>query len=46
MIVVMEEGQIIEHGTHAELLARGGQYQKLYELQFADEEEHLAVSGQ
>ncbi|HVS21076.1 MAG TPA: ABC transporter ATP-binding protein [Pyrinomonadaceae bacterium] len=39
MIVVIERGQIIEQGTHAELLARGGQYQRLYEMQFADEEE-------
>lgn len=48
LIVVMERGQIIERGTHAELLARGGQYQKLYELQFADEEEEelSVVSGQ
>jgi subfamily B ATP-binding cassette protein MsbA len=39
MIVVMEKGRIIETGTHAELLSRDGQYRKLYELQFADEEE-------
>ncbi|HKO61818.1 MAG TPA: ABC transporter ATP-binding protein [Pyrinomonadaceae bacterium] len=39
MIVVMEAGRIIETGTHAELLAKGGKYRKLYELQFADEEE-------
>ena len=45
-IVVIEAGRIIERGTHAELLARGGQYQKLYELQFADEEELSVVSGQ
>jgi subfamily B ATP-binding cassette protein MsbA len=38
-IIVMEAGRIIEQGTHNELLAQGGQYQKLYELQFADEEE-------
>jgi subfamily B ATP-binding cassette protein MsbA len=41
-IVVMEAGRIIERGTHSELLAKGGQYRKLYELQFADEEEVLA----
>lgn len=39
VIVVLEAGRIIETGTHTELLARGGQYRKLYELQFADEEE-------
>ena len=37
-IVVMERGKIIETGTHAELLERGGIYKKLYELQFAEEE--------
>ena len=43
-IVVMEGGRITEIGTHAELLASGGQYRRLYELQFADEEEELTVS--
>jgi subfamily B ATP-binding cassette protein MsbA len=46
LIVVIERGQILEQGTHAELLARGGQYQRLYEMQFADEEELSVVSGQ
>jgi ATP-binding cassette, subfamily B, bacterial MsbA len=43
-IVVMERGRITEFGSHSELLARGGQYRRLYELQFADEEEELTVS--
>jgi subfamily B ATP-binding cassette protein MsbA len=42
VIVVMEGGRIIEIGTHSELLAGNGQYRRLYELQFADEEEELA----
>jgi ABC-type multidrug transport system fused ATPase/permease subunit len=38
----MAAGKIIEMGTHAELLSQNGKYRKLYELQFADEEEMLA----
>jgi ATP-binding cassette, subfamily B, bacterial MsbA len=39
VIVVMEAVRVIEMGTHTELLSKEGQYRKLYELQFADEEE-------
>ncbi len=45
-IVVMERGRIIEMGRHEELLMQSGTYKKLYELQFADEEEEAElVSG-
>ncbi len=37
-IIVMEKGRIIEMGNHPELLALGGTYKRLYELQFADSE--------
>jgi len=36
-IIVMEEGRIIEEGNHQELLAKGGHYKKLFELQFKEE---------
>jgi len=34
LIVAMDQGRIVETGTHDELVKRGGVYQKLYELQF------------
>jgi subfamily B ATP-binding cassette protein MsbA len=34
-IVVLDRGRIVETGTHRELLARGGLYDKLYRIQFA-----------
>ena len=37
-IVVMVRGQIIEQGTHNQLLALNAEYRKLYDLQFQDPE--------
>jgi ATP-binding cassette subfamily B multidrug efflux pump len=46
VILVMEDGRIVEQGTHDELLSRDGAYFRLYSSQFAgaaiDEEEALA----
>jgi subfamily B ATP-binding cassette protein MsbA len=38
IIFVLDEGVIIESGTHVELLARGGLYSRLYRLQFQPQE--------
>jgi subfamily B ATP-binding cassette protein MsbA len=42
IIMVMERGQIIERGSHAELLALGGHYAKLHALQFRAEADGAA----
>ncbi len=36
-IIVLDSGRIVESGTHADLLAAGGQYASLYQMQFSDE---------
>jgi ATP-binding cassette, subfamily B, bacterial len=38
VILVMERGELVEQGTHFELLERGGLYARLYEKQFAHAE--------
>src|SRR5215471_7026990 len=35
LILVMEHGDIVEQGTHGELVTAGGAYQRLYAAQFA-----------
>ncbi len=35
MVLYVEDGKIVERGTHEELLARNGKYRRLYDLQFS-----------
>ena len=42
VILVMENGHIVEQGTHASLLAAGGAYARLYQAQFAQAMEEVA----
>jgi len=41
-ILVLQQGRIVEDGTHAALLAQRGTYFKLYELQYKDQDIALA----
>jgi ATP-binding cassette subfamily B protein len=47
-ILVLDDGRIVERGTHETLLARGGMYGRLYDLQLREQEEYeermLAIS--
>lgn len=44
-IVLMEDGKIIEEGTHTELLAKQGKYYELYEIQAKYYREHPGEGG-
>jgi ATP-binding cassette subfamily B protein len=41
LILVLKDGEIVESGTHQELLALGGAYRDIYELQLRPQEEVL-----
>ena len=44
-ILVMEDGKIVESGTHESLMASSGLYQKYYEMQFIDLKEKENIKG-
>ena len=45
-ILVVEQGQIVERGTHAELLARGGRYRDLHDRQYRLESDLFVNPGE
>ncbi len=45
-ILVMEQGRIVEQGTHAELLRAGGRYRAMWELQQQEAEEGQTPEGE
>ena len=45
-VVVLDHGRVVEEGTHAALLARGGVYATLYQGQFREEDQERAVSAE
>jgi ABC-type multidrug transport system fused ATPase/permease subunit len=45
-ILVLEAGQIVERGTHAELIALGGRYRQLYEKQYGAERDRFINPGE
>jgi ABC-type transport system involved in cytochrome bd biosynthesis fused ATPase/permease subunit len=44
-ILVIHKGEIWEHGSHNELLARGGLYARLYDLQYRWQEDRSAMAN-
>jgi ATP-binding cassette subfamily B protein len=45
-ILFLEDGQVLERGTHLELLARGGRYKALYDLQVRPDTDLPLMAGE
>ena len=43
-ILVLDEGKIVERGTHEELLENGGPYQRIYDIQYKDKDAMTDIS--
>ncbi|MBI4201546.1 MAG: ATP-binding cassette domain-containing protein, partial [Chloroflexi bacterium] len=46
MIVVLKEGQIVQQGTHQELVNQPGPYQEIYELQLRPQDQEALLAAQ
>lgn len=46
MILVLKDGQVVEQGTHEELMRRGGLYYGMWQQQVSDITSDAAVTGQ
>ncbi len=46
LILVIEDGRIVERGTHEELLAHGRVYQEIYDINLRDQEEASSMAGE
>ena len=46
MILVLDKGQIVQRGTHDELLTEGGLYREIYDLQLKDQEAFVALEAE
>jgi subfamily B ATP-binding cassette protein MsbA len=45
-ILVLERGEIVERGTHGELLAKGGRYRQLHDKQYRFEHDRFINPGE
>ena len=45
-ILVVEEGEVVEHGTHSELIARDGRYKQLHDRQYRLESDRFINPGE
>jgi ABC-type multidrug transport system ATPase subunit len=45
IVLVLEKGEIVERGTHEELIAHSGPYRRIYDVQMKDQEEFIAAQA-